>query len=98
MIPMLPKPAIIARTRTRQVIPSPTSRMPKLVGSDHCGVLRLVLVLVRGAGAGSAGMREGRAALALVMAMGGALDKTRGCVQIQMREVRNRGVPKVGRS
>jgi hypothetical protein len=89
------RPAAIAaqtRTRTRTRI---LSRAPKLVRSAHGGVLRLVLVPVQSVGAGSAGagMRAGRRAImALVVVVGGALGKTRGCVQ--MGGGWNRRVPK----
>jgi len=86
------RPAALAQTRTRTRI---LSRAPKLVRSAHGGVLRLVLVPVQSVGAGSAGagMRAGRRAImALVVVVGGALGKTRGCVQ--MGGGWNRRVPK----
>jgi hypothetical protein len=69
-----------------------------LAGSALRGVL-LQQVPVRSAVAGSAsaGMRAGRAIMGLVV--GGALDKTRGCIQMRMRGPgRDRIVPKLGRS
>jgi hypothetical protein len=77
----------LARTRTRTRI---LSRTPKLVGSAHRGVLRPVPV-------GSVG--AGRVIMVLAQVVGGALDKTRGCIRMRMRgRGRSRRVPKVGRS
>jgi hypothetical protein len=81
----------LARTRTTRTRTRTLSRTPKLVGSAHRGVLRPVPVRSVGAG---------RVIMVLAVVVGGALDKTRGCIQMRMRggRGRNRRVPKVSRS